>query len=397
MKNIGLFISEMNSGGAERVVSRLSKILENDYNVYVILFEDTFMEYECGGTLVNLNTPAKSGLLNKLLLLPQRVRALKKAKKEYKLDCVISFLDSPNIVNILSGGACKNVVSVRNYSKSENSASLLGRLTNLLIKKLYKKADLIVPVSRVIANSYIEDYGIPDEKIKVIYNPYDADEIHNSMKEAVDERVKAFTENKTVFISVGRIMHQKGFWHLIKAFSEVKKLKEDVKLIIVGEDKSSGNTSELISRLGLENDVLLTGRVENPFKYHKQSDVYVLSSLFEGFPNGMTEAMVCGLPVIAADCKSGPREILNKIPDFKTECTSPTECDYGILVPALEDEENWEATTLTDGEKVLARAMSELALDSGKRAELAKKALKRGAEFSYEACREAYMSIIEDN
>ena len=57
MKNVGLLISELNSGGAERVVSRVSKILEDKYNIYVILFEDTYMEYDHGGTLVNLDAP----------------------------------------------------------------------------------------------------------------------------------------------------------------------------------------------------------------------------------------------------------------------------------------------------------------------------------------------------
>lgn len=397
MKNIGLFIRQMNSGGAERVVSRLSKILENDYNVYVILFEDTFMEYECGGTLINLNTPAKSGLLNKLLLLPKRVKALKKVKKEYKLDCVISFLDSPNIVNILSGGSSKNIVSIRNYSKSENSASFIGKLTNILIKKLYKKADFIIPVSKVIANSYIEDYGIPEKKLKTIYNPYNADEIKVQMEEPVNEKVAEFIKDKTVFISVGRIMQQKGYWHLIKAFADVRKTNAAVRLIVVGEDYSNGNAERFVKQLGIENDVLFTGRVKNPFKYLAHSDIYVLSSLFEGFPNGMTEAMVCGLPVIATDCKSGPREILNENPDLKAECTLPSECDYGILVPALEDEEDWEATALTSGEKMLAKAMTELALDNEKRAELSEKALKRGRDFSYEACKEVYISIIENN
>ena len=191
MKNVGLFISEMNSGGAERVVSRLSKILENDYNIYVVLFEDTYMEYECGGKIVNMNLPAGGGILNKVFLLLKRVRALKRIKKEYSLDCVISFLDSPNIVNILSGGSCKNIVSIRNYTKKENSRSVLGKLTDIFIKKLYQKADVIVPVSKVIAKSYETDYAVPEEKLKVIYNPYDVDEIHDRMKEPAEDEIKA--------------------------------------------------------------------------------------------------------------------------------------------------------------------------------------------------------------
>lgn len=395
MKNVGLFISEMNSGGAERVVSRLSKILENDYTIYIILFEDTYMEYECGGKIINMNLPAGGGLLKKATLLLKRVKALKKIKKDYSLDCVISFLDSPNIVNILSGGSCKKAVSIRNYTKKENSQSILGRLTDIFIKKLYQKADLIVPVSKVIAKSYKTDYAVPEEKLKVIYNPYDAGEIHERMSEPVDKETESFCSGKTVFVSVGRIMHQKGFWHLIKAFSEVRKSDENARLLIIGENRIGKEPQALVDSLGISDSVMFTGKVKNPFKYLAKSSVYVLSSLFEGFPNGMTEAMVCGLPIIATDCKSGPREILNKTPDFGREYTDVTECDFGILVPELEDDENWNAAPLTDGEKTLAKAMALLSGDEAKRADFAAKALKRGADFNYEACKKAYASIID--
>lgn len=396
MKNVGLFISEMNSGGAERVVSRLSKILENDYNIYVVLFEDTYMEYECGGKIVNMNLPAGGGILNKVFLLLKRVRALKRIKKEYSLDCVISFLDSPNIVNILSGGSCKNIVSIRNYTKKENSRSVLGKLTDIFIKKLYQKAYVIVPVSKVIAKSYETDYAVPEEKLKVIYNPYDVGEIHDRMKEPAEDEIKAFSDGKTVFVSVGRIMHQKGFWHLIKAFGEVRKHDENARLLIIGENRIGDEPQKLAEGLGIKDSVMFTGKVKNPFKYLALSDVYVLSSLFEGFPNGMTEAMVCGLPIIATDCKSGPREILNKTPDFGREYTDVTECDFGILVPELEDEENWSAKEpLTDGERTLAKAMLMLGSDGSKRADFAAKALNRGADFNYDACKKAYASIID--
>ena len=100
---VSLLIGALNSGGAERVVSHLSHILSKDYDVHVILFEDTVMEYECGGVLHNLNVPAKKcSIIAKLGLLRKRVKALKVLTRKQKLDCVISFLDSPNFVNLLA-------------------------------------------------------------------------------------------------------------------------------------------------------------------------------------------------------------------------------------------------------------------------------------------------------
>ena len=183
MKNIGLLISELNSGGAERVVSRVSKILEGKYNIYVILFEGTYMEYDHGGTLINLDAPAKSGAIAKVKLLLERTRKLRKKKKELKLDLVISFLDSPNMVNLLSMvKGCKSAVSIRNYSASENCGSMLGKITNVLYKMLYKRADKVVPVTKVIEDLYVERYDIPREKLKVIYNPYYIAEIEEQMR-----------------------------------------------------------------------------------------------------------------------------------------------------------------------------------------------------------------------
>ena len=112
-----------------------------------------------------------------------------------------------------------------------------------------------------------------------------------------------------------------------------------------------------IEQAGLEDIVLLTGRTKNPYQYLKNSNCYVLSSLFEGFPNAMVEAMACGCTIIAADCKSGPKEILCKEPDLFTKIDKTTIVDFGIMVPDLEPEENWDLTYITEGEKELAEAM----------------------------------------
>lgn len=394
MKNIGLLISELNSGGAERVVSRLSKILNDKYNVYVILFEDTYMEYDYSGILVNLDVPAKSGLFAKVKLLKKRVNKLKKQKKELKLDCVISFLDSPNMVNILSKvKGCKSAVSIRNYSASENSGSLLGKITNLLYKMLYKRADKVVPVTKVIEELYIKKYSLPKEKIKVIYNPYDITEIEAMMKKDCGHDLSAI-QGKTTFITVGRQMYQKGYWHLIKAFKKLHDENADIALIMVGQiDEKVVN---LIEKFNLRESIILTDRHPNPFSFIAKSDIYVLSSLFEGFPNALAEAMVCGLPVIAADCKSGPREILAPNTAIDTVCDGVEEAQFGVLTKPLENEEEWESEELTKGEYHLYVAMKKMAEDREYRKEYAKKAKERSKSFGYDICKENFINLIEN-
>ncbi len=393
MKNIGLLISELNSGGAERVVSRVSKILEDKYNIYVILFEDTYMEYDHGGTLVNLDAPSRAGALSKILLMLERIKKLRKKKKELELDLVISFLDSPNMVNILSNvKGCKSAVSIRNYSASENNGSLLGRITNALYKMLYKRADKVVPVTKVIEDLYIKNYNIPKEKMKVIYNPYDIDEIEEQMKKECDYDLSK-AEGKTTFITVGRQMYQKGYWHLLKAFKKLHDENPNTALILVGQIDEK--VVKLIEKFNLTDSIILTDRHPNPFGFIAKSDIYVLSSLFEGFPNAMTEAMVCGLPIIAADCKSGPREILAPNTPIDTVCDSIEEAQFGIITMPLENEEEWEEKTLTTAEEHLYTAMKRMAEDSKLREKYARLAKERSHSFGYDICKENFIDLIE--
>ena len=392
MKNVGLLISELNSGGAERVVSRLSTILSKEYNVYLILFEDTYINYNYSGKLINMNIPAQKGA-SKIKLFITRTNKLKKIKKKLELDCCISFLDSPNMTNILSRNSkCKTIISIRNYSELENSSSLLGKITNGLYRLLYSKADYIVPVSKAIEDLYISHYGIDEKKIVTIYNPFDTDELQSLMIQKPEINLDKLA-GKFVFVTVGRQMYQKGCWHLIKAFSQVAKKYSDTVLVMIGTIDSK--VERLIDELNLHENVILTGRLNNPFSIIHKSDVYVLSSLFEGFPNAMVEAMACGIPVIASDCKSGPREILAPGTDINHSCADIEYAEYGILSRPLELDENWDAQTVTTSELILAKAMLTLAENSNLRKMYADKATERSKTFNYDNCKSQFIELIE--
>ena len=398
MKKIGLLINAMNSGGAERVVSRLTRILGEKYQVHLILFEDTYMEYECAGQLHVLNVPATDGgVVSKLRLLHKRIKALKKLIRQLELCCVISFLDSPNFVNLLaSDRGCKQVISIRNYSQVENSGSTLGKLTDLGMKLLYRRADKVVTVSRLLEQDFHKVYGVPAEKIVTIYNPYNFEDMRQKGQLPLPEEVKPFFENGFVFANMGRMVYQKAIWHMVKAFSLVHKKYPETKLMLIGEDWTDGKLPQLLQQLELQDAVLLTGRVRNPYQYLQNANGYVLSSLFEGFPNALVEAMACGLPVIATDCPSGPREILYREPDLSQKATTVTEADFGLLIPLGEPEEDWEPTHITDGQRHMAQAMEQLLTDGTLRQQLAKKALDRSHTFDFAGALEAFGKVIEE-
>lgn len=396
MKKVGLLISTLNSGGAERVVSRLSNLLKDEYKIYIIIFEDTYICYEYSGQLINLNTKSKDNFINKIYNFAKRIIKMKNIKKKLDLDVVISFLETPNIVNILSKNKkCKTLVSIRNYSEAEKKVSMINRVTNYIIGNLYHKADGIIPVSKVIKESLVNDYKLDEKKISVIYNPYNVNEINELAKEEIKDEHKEFMNSNKIFISVGRHMYQKGFWHLIKAFKLVHDEDKETKLIIVGKDYQNGAVKKLVYELELNESVLLVGYHDNPFKFIRNSNIYILSSMFEGFPNSMVEALACGCPVIAADCKSGPREILDKYGDINKVSNELELVDYGILIPALNEEENWDKYIIDESDKVLANAMKKLISDKILMNNYSIKAKERAKDFNFNRCKAEYVELIE--
>lgn len=112
-----------------------------------------------------------------------------------------------------------------------------------------------------------------------------------------------------VLVAAGRLAPWKGFADLVHAMSIVREHRE-ARLLILGDGPLRANLEELIEQLGLKDSVRLEGYVENPLKYFAQSDVFVLSSLVEGLPNVLVEAMLCGCSPVSTDCPTGPREVL---------------------------------------------------------------------------------------
>lgn len=397
-KKVALLIDTMNNGGAQRVVSRLSEILSLEYDVFVILFEATFDAYQCSGQVISMNVTAKkSSLVGKLTQLYKRRQILLRLKREHDFDIVISFLDSPNFVNLLSQTThTKEVISIRNFSETENQRGILGYFTNLGMKVLYNRAHRIVPVSKVISNSLIRNYKLDPNKLRVIYNPYNVEEINHLADEQFIEEHEAFFSTGEIIITVGRHMYQKGFWHLIKAFKQVKNRKKNAKLVIVGRDEQNGKVEKLVEDLGLSDSVLLLGFQNNPFKFIKRSKVYVLTSLFEGFPNALVEAMACGCPVVAVDCKSGPREILDASLSLERDINQVEFLEFGVLSPALDKAEDWDPSVITESEQMLSGAIVQMLEKEDMRQAYCLKSFSRAKDFSYTKCKEAYQSIVEE-
>lgn len=382
-KNIAILIPKLADGGAERVASNLSIHLnENKFNKYIFVYDANEQTYEYGGKLINLKAKAINNPLGKIYNLFKRVIKMRKLKKTYNIDITVSLLSGPNLVNILSKRDDKVFLSVRNFI-SKSSKGFYGNIFKFLIKKLYNKSDKIIPVSKSIADDLIKNYNIEADKIKVIYNPYDINKIEKLSQEEIDDEYKEIFKKPTI-INMGSLSEQKGQWHLIRAFKKVKEEIKDAQLVILGKGELEEFLKKLANDLGLRNSVHFLGFQDNPFKYITSSDLYVFPSLFEGFPNALCEAMVCKIPVISSDCKSGPREILAPDKDkLKENQINEIEyVKYGILVPVLSDNIYSYRVELTQKEKMLGKTIVNTLDNRGLRNQYSRLGYNRVKDFS---------------
>ena len=181
-----------------------------------------------------------------------------------------------------------------------NMPSKHTKLSILFSRCLFRYADILIAQTDEMKAEMMEFYHLKERKIRVIHNPIDKDLILKGIKESVEILPKS-----TVFMACGRLQRQKDIITLIKAFHLVRSQISNAILYLIGREGDTEYMNEIHSTIRsceVEDCVLLVGFQENPFKYLKQADVFVLSSIYEGLPNVMLEAMYLGKPVAATRC-----------------------------------------------------------------------------------------------
>jgi glycosyltransferase involved in cell wall biosynthesis len=172
----------------------------------------------------------------------------------------------------------------------------------------YPWADKVIGVSQGVADDLVQSVGIPQHLVKVIFNPGITPELRKKAQAPLDHPWFQPGE-PPIILAVGSLTPQKDFPTLLKAFADQRQARH-VRLLILGEGSERKSLEALAAQLGVEQDVCLPGFVENPYPYMVNASVFVLSSLWEGLPMVLVEALYCGPPIVATDCPSGPREIL---------------------------------------------------------------------------------------
>lgn len=339
-KNLSILIYSLAGGGAERVVSVLSKELQDNYTITLVLMRNK-IDYDVPKNInihfLEDSNPYENGII-KLLKLPILGFKYKKFCQQNNIDISLAFMNRPSYVAIFSkicGNRAKNIISERTTpSMMYRHDNLLSKISKILIKKLYPKADMIIANAEGNRLDLIDNFGIDKSKVVAIANPFDLEKIEELSKETVvDINFDRFT-----FVTVGRLDEGKNHKLMIDAFSNID--YENTQLLILGEGILRVKLEEQIQSLKLENHVFLLGFDNNPYKYFSKSDAFLFTSNYEGFPNVLVEALACGLPIISTDCKSGPREILAPKSEVSFQLKVDIEItSYGILTPVSKEKE----------------------------------------------------------
>lgn len=300
-KNIAFFISSLEkSGGAERVVATLANELNHNYNVSIITIYGSKSFYKIQNEIkiheLIYESPNSFSFRKSLINNFKITKRLKKHLKKENTDLLITFMTTANVLGILSAKLLNIpvIISERNNPNSQKLSIFWKYLRNLT----YPLANVLVVQNNLIKN-YFKNI-IVEKNISIINNPI-SPELNISNKEKI--------QKENIILSVGSLSEQKAQNILIDAFSLLK--HENWKLIIVGEGHLRDDLEMLIKKLELEQRVFLPGTTKNISEYYLKSKIFAFSSLYEGSPNALIEAMHFGLPAVSTDCPTGPSELIH--------------------------------------------------------------------------------------
>ncbi len=305
---ISMVLPNFGGGGAERIMV----FLANSFAARGI--ETTFLAGRAEGPcLADLSNAVRLVDLN----VPRFRRAIPSLVRHMNGDApnaVLSALTHANLTTLFAAQLARNGPKI--VVAEHNSTSMLARgdfgakkvLTRALIQMLYPRAHRITFVSNEMQAEFVRDFGLPPDRLDTIYNPVAVEKLQLAATVApTHEWIK--NRKTAVIVGAGRLTPQKDFETLLRAFAIFAR-QSDARLVIFGEGPDRNKLQSLRAELGLEARVDLPGFVANLPAELSASDLFVLSSRWEGLPGVLLEALALDIPVVATDCPTGPNEIL---------------------------------------------------------------------------------------
>lgn len=350
---IFLIIPTLKQGGAERVMSELANQFaqKDNLKVHLVLLAKSNDFYKVDDTVIihRLGFENK-GKLNKVYSELATFKNLRNLLKTHKPDAVLSFMEKYNSFTILAAAFLGLQVFVSDRS---NPLKKVPQTTEILRKFTYKYATGIIAQTQFAKDVLVAK--TKNKNIRVIPNP--VKKIQNYPDIAKEKLI----------LNVGRLVPEKGQKYLIEAFSKINE-KADWRVVILGDGPLRNQLEEQVNALGLSNQVLLLGAVNNVDEWLAKATIFVFPSISEGFPNALAEAMSSGLPCVSFDCDAGPRDIIKNNVN-------------GVLIP-------------TKDEKSLIQALENLIQNKELREMLGKNASKLREELSVDKIAKQYFNFI---
>lgn len=299
MKKILFFVDDY-GGGAGNVVQILANKFQSlaDITPVVAVLNPHSPKYKLSPTVEVIEyTMSQNKSKNKLLHLWRNISSVRSIVNEVSPDVIISFLDNINTNVCLSqlfNPKIKIIVSERSNPLAIKPYGLYRHLRPLA----YARANKIT-----VQCEYFKNF-MPGFMHKMIVTP-------NPVIKPFQSK-ESYTLNKPArFVSCARLSKIKQFDKMIQAFKLIHDSHPDTQLTIYGEGLERQNLQDLISELHLDNAVCLPGASQDVFSNLVESDIYLMTSEQEGFPNALCEAMSVGLPVVAFECHPGLRDIID--------------------------------------------------------------------------------------
>lgn len=315
-KRIDILIPDFSDLGAQRVAINLANGLNNIHIVRFVVFDrnGSFHKYlHSGIPVISLNETVPNIPKLRVLL---KIFSYRNIAKKNNTDIAISFSPITNYAVVfakLGNKKIKTIIQEHAFPSlflkdRENVSALYEVLFKHFLIRIYEKSDCFVTITNAIKKDFIENFNIKSKFFEVVRNPLDIEKINSLAHEPVNDFL--FNHKKKYLVAIGRLSEQKNFKRLIDIFEKIKNQKPNTELLIIGKGALESELKEYAKKKNLENFIHFLGFKENPYSYVSKSDVFCLSSNWEGLPQVIAEAMICQTPVVAHDCQSGPAEMI---------------------------------------------------------------------------------------
>ncbi|KFC24581.1 glycosyltransferase [Chryseobacterium sp. FH1] len=343
MKKIALFMPYGSVGGMERVAySFYQYYKKKNYKVIgikIIGEESDIINFGDDEIIISkkdFSAYSKFERLKFYLSIPGKLADIIKSEK---IDYTISFGDMANCFSALTRTKEKKIASIHAVKSIEMANnSLMDRFFKLSYKTIYKRLWKVVAISNAIKEDLLANFNYKFDNLDVIYNPHDIESIALLSKEPLENDFEQdLFDDNNVILFLGRLTIQKSPWHLINAYA-ISKFKDQTKLVFIGDGNQDviDFLEKQIKELGLEDRIHFLGRKNNPYKYLVRAKVLAMSSLYEGTPNVIVEAIALDTPIITSNCTDGIKEMM--IFEQNEEIRGLVITDSGVISPSFNTE-----------------------------------------------------------